>query len=186
MEKNELERYNDVIRQLIIHENEIRDYRNNWQFTINGFMVAGYIAAFVKQEVNYTDCICIVIAIMGIFISISFLYAAWRSRMAVSMALSCWNLMLEIQKERIINYPPVCLITENIIKNITVAGEDNIGINEWNHLLNGKIMKNKKEFEKWRLKTYNKIDVFMPYVFMPKVFLLLWIILFLLSLKNVI
>lgn len=178
--------YNQVIRELVTHENEIRDSRNKWLLLINSFMLGGYVTVLIKNEVAHNYMICPVIALVAFFVSLSFIYAAWRSSLSLSMALGCWDLVLERNCARVIDCPPVCLITKSIIEQIQVSSEDDvIGVNEWNALIYEKLLgKNSKKMVCMK-KRLNKADFLMPYKFVPVIFTLLWISLFIISLMKV-
>ena len=177
--------YNQIIRQLINHENEIRDQRNKWQLTIYGFMIAGYVAAFIKQDIYCNNIICLVISFVGLIITFSFFLASCVSNLSISMALSCWNIALERNGERIINYPPVCLITRNIIENNTIPlGDDNIGINEWSTLIHDRLLSRNNQNSIVR-ELYKFEGLFMPYKIIPIIFGLLWTVFFIISLIRI-
>ena len=99
-----------------------------------------------KNIIVYNYIICLIISIMGLLISLSFIYAAWRSSLAISMALNCWNLALERNRARIIDCPPVCLITKNIIEQRQVSpDEDIIGANEGNEIMYERLLGERDE-----------------------------------------
>lgn len=47
----ELMLYNQIIRELIAHENRVRDDRNKWQYAIYAFMLGGYVTVFVAKNI---------------------------------------------------------------------------------------------------------------------------------------
>lgn len=183
----ELMLYNQIIRELIAHENRVRDDRNKWQYAIYAFMLGGYVTVFVaKNIIVYNYIICLIISIMGLLISLSFIYAAWRSSLAISMALNCWNLALERNRARIIDCPPVCLITKNIIEQRRVSpDEDIIGANEWNEIMYERLLGERDELVTCITRELNKADFLMPYKMCPANFNILWLFIFIISLAQI-
>lgn len=183
----ELMLYNQIIRELIAHENRVRDDRNKWQYAIYAFMLGGYVTVFVaKNIIVYNYIICLIISIMGLLISLSFIYAAWRSSLAISMALNCWNLALERNRARIIDCPPVCLITKNIIEQRQVSpDEDIIGANEWNEIMYERLLGERDELVTCITRELNKADFLMPYKMCPAIFNILWLFIFIISLAQI-
>lgn len=100
--------YNIIIREMIKSETEIRSQRTNWFLVIQGFLIAG-VCQFSKITLFHG-----LIILVGIVTSLSFCYAAWRSTLAVKLALTCWK---EYTKGKDYSkYPPVSLITSEILK----------------------------------------------------------------------
>jgi len=107
-----MKEYNNTIREMINHENEIRNQRTNWFLVIQGFLIAG-ICQLKCDDSN----IQIMISIIGIFTSLSFCHAAWRSMLAVTYAINCW----EYKTKATDKYPPVSLITKEILNLAPIA-----------------------------------------------------------------
>ncbi len=173
MSVNDRNDYHRIIREMIRHENEVRNSRNNWFMVIQGLLFNAFINPLVHQKdllvSSNTVCIIgIVIAFIGFITSISFSYAAWRSEKSVAMALECWNIFLISNGKKIQDYPPITLITKSIIGK--EAKDNTIGTVDWENVLNNRMSLKKRD------KKLNKIDGIMPFKFIPLVFIFLWII----------
>lgn len=167
MSVNDKTNYHNIIRELIKHEDAVRNSRNNWFFAIQGLLVNAYIITLTHQEeLKVYLVICLVLAIIGLVTSFSFLYAVWRSEKSISMALACWNSFLIKNGKTIQDYPPIALITSGIIG---MQSQDNLfGAVDWERDLNK--MMNLKRIDKG----LNKIDCFMPFKVLPIIFTVLW------------
>lgn len=170
--------YHNIIREMIKHENEVRNSRNNWFMAVQGLLITSFINVLIHQEklivvTNTIYPVVIIIAFIGLVTSMSFLYAAWRSEKSVAMALACWDLSLLSRKYKIQNYPPVALITNGIIAKKSTAND--IGSADWEKVVNDK-MYGDNDCLKCMDKKLNQIDWVMPFKLIPKVFTLLWVI----------
>ena len=102
------------------------------------------------------------------------------------MALNCWNLALERNRARIIDCPPVCLITKNIIEQRQVStDEDIIGANEWNKIMHERLLGERAELVTCITRELNKADFLMPYKMCPAIFNILWLFIFIISLAQI-
>lgn len=181
MNVNDKNNYHNIIRMMITTENEIRNSRINWFLVIQGFLFAGLCEIFSKESI----CLCcdknkyliLIIVIIGIVTSISFLFAAWRSEKAISMAMNAWNLFLEEKPAVIKDYPPICLITDSIISE-KIPMKDVIGINDWIEDINRLMYPKGRECKKCWDRLINKFEWLMPYKFLPIVFIMVWSIIF--------
>ena len=164
--------YHNVIRQMIKDENEIRNQRTNWFLVIQGFLVAGCCELYANRTLNEIFILLVMISIIGIITSCSFLHAAWRSEKSIEMALACWNIFLEKNGFSTKEFPPIILLTERIIRNGGfVNTNDNENIKYEKEIFrkmyddNGKSCNDSK---------YNKREYIMPFKAIPKLFLSLW------------
>ena len=158
MEDNvSLKEYNNTIREMINHENEIRNQRTNWFLVIQGFLIAG----LCQLQCNDTN-IKIMISFIGIATSISFSHAAWRSERAVTFAIKCWEFQNKGKKK----YPPVSLITEEILK-----AKD---VESWEYKIRELMYKDKCCCILWFDKLRNRCDRLLPYSALPILFFLFW------------
>lgn len=183
MTSNNMDNYHNVIRQMIKHEDEVRNQRTNWFLIIQGFLVAGFCTLF--DDVNDRHYFLFLgISIVGFLTSLSFHYAAWRSLQAVTMALACWERFLKKHQLKLDDFPPVALITKDIIKNETVV-PDCIGENQWNSELNEIMLRFKGPKERAKEKRRNEREYLLPFRFLPKVFMWCWGLLSLFALYKV-
>ena len=165
-----LKEYNNTIREMINHENEIRNQRTNWFLVIQGFLIAGLCTLCEKG--NY-GILSLLISLLGLTVSISFGYVAWRSTKAVTMAIACWKLFLEEKDEKLSDYPPINLITREIISQKISVDDTKIGTAEFNKKIFDKMYEDQTY---WIDKKINGLEFLLPYRFLPFVFFLLWII----------
>lgn len=158
-----LKEYNNTIREMINHENEIRNQRTNWFLVIQGFLIAGIC------DSSCTDMLLkYIIVFVGAITSISFWHAAWRSTLATTYALSWWEVNKGKESEG--NLPPVSLIAKNILdakkRKLIDKGTD--------------IFAEMKQRLNWvadsGIQIRNKLDWLLPYRFLPSIFFLFWIV----------
>ena len=154
-----MKEYNNTIREMINHENEIRNQRTNWFLVIQGFLIAG-ICQLKCDDSN----IQIMISIIGIFTSLSFCHAAWRSMLAVTYAINCWEYKIKATDK----YPPVSLITKEILK---AENEKS-----WEYKIQKRMYKDKCCCTFWLDKLRNECDILLPYAALPILFFLFWIV----------
>lgn len=158
-------KYNAIIREMIKNENEIRNQRTNWFLVIQGFLITGICQ--MDNNSNLHDYIVLI----GIVTSLSFLYAAWRSTLAVSFAFACWKKRMKDKCKKKI--PPISLITKEILETEYPISETN----SWEaSILKIMYPKNNKEL-RWD-KFWNNWDWIMPYRILPILFFLFWYNLF--------
>lgn len=173
MEKiDEAHEYGVIIREMIKHENEIRNQRTNWFLVIQGFLIAG-----ISQLAN-VSYLHLLIAVVGIVSSLSFKHAAWRSTLAITFALACWRERFN-SKQRV-KLPPVSLICKKILD----IEESPKNKQSW-ELRILKQMYNNREDELQRDKKKNQRDYLLPYRALPVLFLLFWCIYFIGNYKLV-
>lgn len=152
-----LKEYNNTIREMINHENEIRNQRTNWFLVIQGFLIAG-----LCQLQCPNSNLEVMIIFIGIAASISFFHASWRSERAVTFAIKCWENQ-EGKKEKC---PPVSLITIEILK----AKKSK----SWEYRIQKLMYKDRCCCALWMDKLRNRCDILLPYAALPILFLLFW------------
>ena len=163
---NEKEAYADVIRQMIKNEDEVRSQRTNWFLVIQGFLIAG-----LCQMDCHDNILAYLIVLIGLTTSLSFWHASWRSTLAVTFALSCWKDCLKEEPES--KYPPVSLITKEILKKDNLSNHNS---DPWIQEIYNRMNENKSCWIMGLDNLRNKCDCLLPYKFLPKLFLLIWII----------
>ena len=161
--------YGDTIRQMIKNEDEVRNQRTNWFLIIQGFLIAGLCDLSSSGCIkNYNNkALVVFIIIIGIVTSISFLFAAWRSSLAINFALSCWKDRLGNDSEE--KYPPVSLITKEILE---ARGHSS---DSWKNRIYNRMYERKNECRKCLDDHLNKMDRLLPYKILPIIFLLGWL-----------
>ena len=159
-----VEKYNNTIREMIKHENEIRNQRTNWFLVIQGFLIAGICQLECKNPV-----LQLFIAVIGAATSVSFWHAAWRSTLAMDFALACWKKFLG--NEDASKYPPVSLITKEILKVDNSTGNNP----SWEAAIQ-KLMYSEKRCKLCRDKIRNRFDRILPYRVLPVLFFVFWIL----------
>lgn len=175
MEKdNSIRIYNDTIRQMIWHENEIRNQRTNWFLVIQGFLISG----ICRDDISHI--LCILVSIVGIVTSLSFGHAAWRSSLAISYALACWR--EKADNNSLIELPPVSLITKKILE---AKGKPKIDDCSWEFKIQQRMYPPKDTCVSWWNRLRNKCDWALPYRILPVLFFLFWIIYFASSFENI-
>lgn len=165
-----MEDYHNIIRQMIKNEDEVRNQRTNWFLIIQGFLIAGLCSLCEKSD---PGLLSLLISCIGLLVSFSFMYAAWRSTKAVTMAIVCWKLFLKDNKKVLCDYPPINLITKEIISHKTDIDDDDIGASEWNKKIFNRMYKGQISYID---KKINGLEFLLPYRFLPVVFMVLWIV----------
>ena len=165
--------YHNVIRQMIKDENEIRNQRTNWSLVIQGFLVAGCCELYANRSLDEIFVLLLIIPIVGIVTSCSFLHAAWRSEKSIEMALACWNIFLEKSGLTNRDFPPVILLTERIIRNGGFPGPNDDEYIKYEKEIFRKMYENNNG-KSCKDSKYNKRDYIMPFKVIHKLFLLLW------------
>ena len=163
--------YHNIIRQMIKNEDEVRNHRTNWFLIIQGFLIAGLCAL---SESGEYDLLTLLISFLGILVSVSFGYAAWRSTKAVDMAIACWKLFLEENGKVLSEYPPINLITKGIISHKIDVSDDNIGEAQWNKKIFNRMYSDKNYFIDRKI---NELEFLLPYRLLPLIFFVFWIVL---------
>lgn len=162
VEKEDVCEYRKTIREMIKHENEIRNQRTNWFLVIQGFLIAGICKLSCDSYLHF------LIAIVGIVSSIAFRHAAWRSTLAVSFALACWENRVSANLRT--KLPPVSLITKEILDAEKSPKNDN----SWEMKIQKLMYRDKTEDELRSDKRWNKRDYLLPYRSLPVLFLIFW------------
>ncbi len=184
-------KYYIAISQLLQHEDKVRNQRTNWFLIIQGFLIAAITDVIVVDKVPLSKtCIIEVLLGIGVAVSCAFYFAAWRSEKAYTMGLKCWDNYLRTHLRNIMDYPPVCLLTRNILdfnRNTDIAND--IGQWDWNNMLHNqllydcqtsvhtpkRILINKRKpsnsFKVKRDLFLNRWDILLPYLFVPLLFL---------------
>lgn len=157
--------YRNIIREMIKNENDIRNQRTNWFLVLQGFLVA----AICNKHIGESN-LCCLIAGIGIVTSYSFWHAAWRSKLAISFALACWEEKLNYEQR--IGLPPVSLIVRDILK----AKEPQTESNKWELEIKKRMFSDGKGKLSWWEKIRNNFDCILPYMALPKFFFFFWII----------
>lgn len=109
MNKDELKEYNNEIRRMLQHEDNIRNQRTSWFLVIQGFLINGILLVLTNKDFESKPDAITVLLIIGIIISFSFLYAAFISNKAYSQGKNHWRDIKKTYLETN-NYPPVCLL----------------------------------------------------------------------------
>lgn len=166
MSKDTNENYSETIRQMIKHENEVRNQRTNWFLIIQGFLIAGLCDLSSNTNPNDSSLVVFIIVI-GIITAISFVYAAWRSELAINYALSCWKEFLGNVPEE--NYPPISLIAKEILDARGYSSDS------WKNRIYNRMYERKKEYRKCLDDHLNDMDYLLPYRLLPIIFLGAWL-----------
>lgn len=159
--------YGNIIREMIKSENEIRNQRTNWFLVIQGFLIAG-----ICQLENKDFCAQFLIALVGMVAALSSWYGAWRSKLAVTYALNCWTYHLKIKGKKKDDYPPVCLITKEILDVDNLTGNNQ----SWEAEIQKLMYPSDKGCTLCFHKILNKFDMVLPYMALPVIFLVFWIL----------
>lgn len=166
-----MDNYHNIIRQMIKNEDEVRNQRTNWFLIIQGFLIAGLCSLCEKDNIGVLS---LLISLLGLSVSVSFGYAAWRSTKAVTMAIACWKLYLEKHGKTLSEYPPINLITKEIISHKVDVADTHIGSAEWNKQIYDKMYEGKSSYMDRKI---NGLEFLLPYRFLPVVFFAFWVIL---------
>ena len=160
--------YHNIIRQMIKNEDEVKNQRTNWFLIIQGFLIAGFCSLCEKCNLGVLS---LLISSLGLIVSVSFGYAAWRSTKAVTMAIACWKLYLEEHGKKQSEYPPINLITKEIISHKVDVAETHIVLAEWNKKIYDKMYEGKFSFIDRKI---NELEFLLPYRFLPFAFFAFW------------
>ena len=188
--------YHNIIRQMITNENEIRNQRTNWFLVIQGFLVAGCCELYANKCLCQIYCLILIISVIGIVTSLSFWHAAWRSEKSIEMALACWNRFIKRNKKDFDDFPPIILLTTNIINRRKVKlsnrkSYDKDVLRELElfreiYISKRNSSQHKSQYEKCkshvkicRDRLVNHFDFILPFKAMPAIFILVWLVVFL-------
>ena len=163
--KDEIQEYREAIREMIKSENEIRNQRTNWFLVIQGFLIAGIC------QLPDSSYLPFFIAMVGYVSSVAFRHAAWRSTLAVSYVLACWENHVGDLRTKL---PPVSLITKEILDTGKLPSiPDSWQIAIW-RLMN----RDKTRTEILKDRKRNKCDYLLPYRLLPALFCVFWLLYF--------
>lgn len=177
--------YHNVIRQMIKDENEIRNQRTNWFLVIQGFLVAGCCELYANRSLDKIFIMLIMISIIGFITSCSFLHAAWRSEKAIKMLLAVWDIFIGEADKRYKDYPPVIALTSGIINKYKDDKNKKFTDNDKRELEIYYLMYYKKTNIKRKWDSFfNKLDFLLPFMSIPVVFMIAWIAVIFIVLKN--
>lgn len=175
MEEEKLRHLDEAIRYSMEIECNIRNTRTNWFLVFQAALGGGLIQLLLSNA----TCYCkmggiIMLSIIGLAISASFIHAAWRSDRAISMFFAYWDQIRCENGMNVADYYPISPINEHIISSYySHSYEENFEDSVWEHKLAQRM--NLKKHRKWN-KFMNKFDCLMPYKFLPKIFFVCWII----------
>lgn len=175
MEEEKLRHLDEAIRYSMEIECNIRNTRTNWFLVFQAALGGGLIQLLLSN----VTCYCkmggiIMLSIIGLAISASFIHAAWRSDRAISMLFAYWDQIRCENGMNVADYYPISPINEHIISSYySHSYEENFEDSVWEHKLAQRM--NLKKHRKWN-KFMNKFDCLMPYKFLPKIFFVCWII----------
>lgn len=159
MNKDELKEYNNEIRRMLQHEDNIRNQRTSWFLVLQGLLINGILLVLTNKDFDSKSITIAILLLIGTIISFSFLHAARLSHEAYREGKQYWHNIITGQNSKeysntyttaprcslIITgqnskeYPPVCLLEEKII--------------------------NLRSQNRIKLKT-----IFLPYIFLPLFF----------------
>lgn len=144
MNKDELKEYNNEIRRMLQHEDNIRNQRTSWFLVLQGLLINGILLVLTNKDFDSKSIIITILLLIGTIISFSFLHAARLSYEAYCEGKQYWQDIIKKNPETN-NYPPVCLLEEKSFAQETKKDID-------------------QEIQK-KLKT-----IFLPYIFLPLFF----------------
>jgi hypothetical protein len=98
----EIQAYNNIIRSMIEHENSLINNRLNWFILLEGLLLAG-----LSGLAETFRTLAVVLAIVGIVVSVSFAIEIAVAGMAIGNLLSLWSGRLETEGVRWQEFPPV-------------------------------------------------------------------------------
>ena len=182
MEEEKLEHLDEAIRHSMEVECDIRNTRTNWFLVFQAALGGGLIQLLLSNATYYCKMGGItMLSIIGIAISVSFIYAAWRSDRAISMLFAYWDQIRSENGMNVADYYPISPINEHIISSYySHSYEEDFETSVWEHKLAQRM--NLKKHRKWN-KFVNKFDCLMPYKFLPKILFVRWIIVLILIWK---
>ena len=97
----DLDIYANVIRNLIIQENELENKRINWLIIFNGILLSGFI------QLRSEKLLSIMIAFIGVIISLSFWWSFFQGNRAVDFLINKWNDKLLYHNRNFDEFPPI-------------------------------------------------------------------------------
>ena len=93
--------YSNTIRNLIIQENELENKKINWLIIFNGILISGFV------QLNHDLIATLLIAAIGIVISVSFWWSFIQGSKAVDFLISKWNEKLQYHDRYYDEFPPI-------------------------------------------------------------------------------
>lgn len=175
MEEEKLRHLDEAIRHSMEIECNIRNTRTNWFLVFQAALGGGLIQLLLSNATYFCKLGGITLmSLIGIAISVSFIFAAWRSDMAIKMLFAYWDQIRFENGMRIEDCYPVSPINDHIISIYYSHsyGED-FETSVWEHKLAQRM--DLKKHRIWN-RFMNKCDCLMPYKFLPWVFFVCWII----------
>jgi hypothetical protein len=97
----DLDIYSNTIRQLIIQENDLENKRINWLIIFNGILLSGFIQ--LKDDLLFD----IILAFIGIIISLSFWWSFFQGNRAIDFLITKWNEKLLYHNKNFDEFPPI-------------------------------------------------------------------------------
>lgn len=110
MDKTEIKEYNETIRRMLEHEDEIRNQRTNWFLVIQGLLINGMLMLLTNKDFKCSGIIIFVLLVIGVFVSFSFLWAAYLSSKASKEGKIYWQNYMKANHVDINDFPPICLL----------------------------------------------------------------------------
>lgn len=149
MNKDELKEYNNEIRRMLQHEDNIRNQRTSWFLVLQGLLINGILLVLTNKDFDSKPDAIAILLFIGTIISLSFLHAAILSNKAYTRGKKYWQDIIKKNPETN-NYPPVSLLEE---KKSSEESEDKTE------------SKNQESQDEIKLK-----NIFLPYFFIPLFF----------------
>lgn len=116
MDKKEIKEYNDIIRRMLEHEDEVRNQRTNLFLVIQGLLINAIFMLMTNEDFEPKTIAISLLLFIGTMISLSFLYAAKLSSKASSQGKIFWLDVLNDTKADIKDFPPICLLAKDKFK----------------------------------------------------------------------
>ncbi len=113
MDRKEIKEYNNIIRRMLEHENEVRNQRTNWFLIIQGLLINAIFIVMTNKDFESQTIAISLLLFIGTIISLSFLYAAKLSSKASSQGKIFWQDVLNNNQANIEDFPPICLLAKD-------------------------------------------------------------------------
>jgi hypothetical protein len=97
----DLDNFSGIIRNLIIQENELENKKINWLIIFNGILISGFV------QLSGEKLMVILIAGIGIIISVSFWWSFVQGHKAVDFLISKWNEKLKYHDKYFDEFAPI-------------------------------------------------------------------------------
>lgn len=112
MDKEEIKEYNNSIRRMLEHEDDVRSQRTNWFLVIQGLLINAILMVLKVEDVKFRTIAISLLLIIGTLVSLSFLYAAYLSSKASHEGKRFWQKVLNENRASIEDFPPICLLAK--------------------------------------------------------------------------